>query len=249
MTFNRFTWLAALTLVCLGAMGWWLRQHRVSPLPRDPTTTAAPRPDQPGPPRRPPSPAAASDHGTANLAGSVPDSGTNFLQRLLAESNEMSEAVRAQIAPWLVANRTNAESLLAVQQAGGGQAYLLAALTNFPNDPRVLFGALTLDDSAEAKRARLDRFQAVAPDNSLADYLSARDHLQHARPEEAIRDLTAAAQKSHFQDYLTDAVQNCEEFYLAAGKSPLEARALACSTALLPLLAQLKALAVDLATL
>jgi hypothetical protein len=250
MRFHRLISLALLALLLVGVTAWLLRTQRATATRHDQLATTS----------QPPGRAAHSFHRLPRLATDAeqpateaseapPETATNFLQRLLAENATMSEAACAQIAPWLARNRTNAESLLAVRQAGGGQEYLLTALTNFPHDPRVLFGALALNDSAEAQRERFDRFKAAAPENALVDYLSARDHLKHGRPAEALSDLTAAAQKSHFQEYLLDAMQNCEEFHLAAGKSPLEAKALACSTALLPHLAQLKGLAGDLATL
>ena len=58
-----------------------------------------------------------------------------------------------------------------------------------------------------------------------------------------------AARKSRFDDYMVDAVQGAEELYLDAGKSLAEAKALAANGALLPHLAQLKALAQDMAGL
>jgi hypothetical protein len=173
---------------------------------------------------------------------------TNWVQRLLSEGPP-EPLPRESIERWLQANHTNAESLLAARQAGAGREYLYQALTNYPNDPRVLFSALSLDDSAAAKRERLERFKAAAPENALVDYLSAREHLKSGQPEKAMQDLLAASQKTGFQDYMLDAIQNCEELYLSAGKSPAEAKALGCSSALLPHLSQLKGLAQDMAAL
>ena len=150
---------------------------------------------------------------------------------------------------WLASGHTNAEDLLAARQAGGGTEFLRLALTNFPSDPRVLVASMALNDGPEANRERLDRFKAAAPDNAMADYLSARDHLKNGRPDAAVADLLAASGKSSFNDYVVDAMQNAEELYLQSGKSPVEAKALGTSTALLPALAQFKGLAQDMAAL
>lgn len=148
---------------------------------------------------------------------------------------------------WMASGRTNAEDFLAARQAGGGREFLLKALERFPNDPRVLLAAVGLDDGPDAQRERLDRFKNAAPDNALADYLSARDHFQAGRSEQAVADLIAASGKGQFADYLVDAIQNTEELLLQAGKSPTEAKALAASSALLPQMAQLKGLAQNIA--
>jgi hypothetical protein len=109
--------------------------------------------------------------------------------------------------------------------------------------------ATALIDGPERQRERLDRFKAAAPDNALAYYLSARDHLKNNRPEQALADLESAATRPRFDDYVLDSMQNTEELYLQAGRSPAEAKALGTSTALLPHLVQLKGLAQDMATL
>lgn len=186
---------------------------------------------------------------TATNGTPPPVSITNWLLCLLTNGGEFPKLPREVIDRWLASGRTNAEDLLAARQAGGGLEFLRMALTNFPNDPRVLFAASALDDASEERRARLDRFKAAAPDNALADYLSARDHLKGGRTEEGLADLLAASGKKGFQDYSLDAVQNSEELYLQAGKSPAEAKVLGATSALLPHLAQLKSLAQEMAGL
>ncbi len=177
--------------------------------------------------------------------------GTNSWRRLLDENAEPEPLPREIIVRWLQLNGTNATSLLAARQAGGGREFLLQALTNFPNDPRVLFAALSFSkvDPPEVVRERLERFKQAAPDSALPNYLSARQQLQAGNPEEALKELTAAAQKNGFQDYVVDAIQNTEELYLAAGKSPVEAKIQGGGSALLPHLAELKDLAKDMAVM
>jgi hypothetical protein len=150
---------------------------------------------------------------------------------------------------WLDKGRTNAADLLAIRQVGGGEQYLRMALTNFPNDPRVLMAAVALNDGPDAQRERLDRFKKTAPDNALADYLSARDHLKKGNTEQAVADLLSASAKTRFEDYTAEAMQTAEELYLDAGRSPAEAKLLGSSSTYLPHLAQLKGLAQDMAAL
>ena len=185
----------------------------------------------------------------ADVASSpAPTATNNWLMRLLS-TNAVTSLPREAIDRWLASGHTNAEDLLAARQAGGGTEYLRLALTNFPNDPRVLLASMALKDDEATTRDRLDRFKAAAPENSMADYLSARDHLKNGRPDEAIADLLAASGKTRFNDYTLDAMQNAEDLYLQSGKSPVEAKALGTSTVLLPALAQFRGLAQDMAAL
>lgn len=156
---------------------------------------------------------------------------------------------REALERWLESGRTNAADLLAARQAGGGSEYLRRALEAFPDDPRVLIQATVLEDPPEVMRQRLDRLKAVAPDNSLADYLSAKDHLKNGRIEEGLADLRAASGKKGFQDYSMEAALNGEELYLQSGASAVEAKAMGTSTVLLPQLTELKELAVQMANL
>lgn len=193
-------------------------------------------------------PGAASDDSLSAPKASAVVS-NHWLQALLAENGEIPALPPEAIARWLALNGTNAAALLAARQAGGGRTHLYEALTNFPNDPRVLFAASGLEDGSITRRELLDRFKSVAPENALPDYLSARDHFKAGRTEEALADLASASAKSRFDDYTLDAIQNTEDLYLQAGKSPAEAKALAATSTLLPHLAQFKGLAQEMGAL
>jgi hypothetical protein len=173
---------------------------------------------------------------------------TNRLAGLLEEGQEIEVAPEV-IARWLAINKTNAGGLLAAAQVGHDRSLYLTALTNFPNDPRVLFAVAGPDRLPEQRRELLDRLQAAAPENALADYLSARDHMKNGRTMEALDDLVEATGKTRFNDYTLEDLQNREDLLLQAGKSPAEAKALATSSTLLPHLSQMKALAQDMAGL
>jgi hypothetical protein len=173
----------------------------------------------------------------------------DWREQLFSLDMDARAVPREVLDAWLASGRTNAPDLLAMRQVGGGAEFLRLALTNFPSDPRVLMAAVALDDGPQARRERLDRLKAAAPDNALADYLSARDHLKQGRTDAAFADLAAASGKARFDDYVLEAMVSAEELYLQDGRSPAEAKALGTSGALMPHLAQLKGLAVDLAEL
>jgi hypothetical protein len=174
---------------------------------------------------------------------------TNIFAALFDANDEVPLIPEEVVNRWLAAGRTNAADLLAIRQVNGDRKFLLQALTNFPGDPRVLVAATMLKDDPEAARARLDQLKRSAPNNPLADYLSARDHLKHGRTEAALADLAAAAGKSGFDDYALDANLGAEELYLAAGYSPGEAKAYGTANTLYPHLAPLKGLAQKLSEL
>jgi hypothetical protein len=167
----------------------------------------------------------------------------------LVDGEEPVKLTRDEIDRWLALNKTNAASLLAAAQLGRDRSLYLTALTNFPNDPRVLFAVAGPDRLPEMRRELLDRFKTAAPDNALADYLSARDHLKNGEPAQALQDLLSASTKNRFDDYTLEDMQTREDLLLQAGKSPAEAKAVAVSNTLLPHLSQMKGLAQDMAEL
>ena len=146
-----------------------------------------------------------------------------------------------QLAEYLRQYGTNVETLLATQN----KDYIKLAAELFPNDPRVQYAVLTRDLFPEARREWLDRFKESAPDNAMANYLSAREHLRAGDREQGLKDLADAAGKPHFNDYTLEQVQNMEDAQLSAGRSVVEAKIAAGSELLLPQLAMFKGLAQD----
>lgn len=174
---------------------------------------------------------------------------TNIFAALFDPGAEIPRIPEEMVQRWIAAGRTNAADLLAIQQVSGDRKFLLQALSNFPGDPRVLVAATVLKDDPEGARARLDQLKRSAPNNPLADYLSAQNHLKNGRPEAAFADLAAAAGKTAFDDYSLDANLGAEELYLAAGFSPGEAKAFGTANTLYPHLWPLKDMARQLAEL
>jgi len=163
---------------------------------------------------------------------------SNHFQRLAAGELDL-QLDREQLAEYLRQFGTNAETLLATQD----KDYIRLAAELFPNDPRVQYAVITRDIFPEAKREWLDRFKQSAPDNAMANYLSAREHLKAGDREQGLQDLADAATKTHFNDYTTEQVQNMEDAQLSAGRSLVEAKMAAGSELLLPQLAMFKSLA------
>jgi hypothetical protein len=64
-------------------------------------------------------------------------------------------------------------------------------------------------------------------DNALANYLAALQAFRSGQADQAVQELVAASGKARIEDYSTDAIQNMEEAYRAAGYSEAEAKAAA----------------------
>jgi hypothetical protein len=172
---------------------------------------------------------------------------SNWIEQL-ASGKKLSHR---QIAPFLQAKQRNAESLIAAAQATGDLDLLREALEKYPHDPRVNFTAcFAFKDKVlpGERRQRLDALKQSAPDNALANYLSAQDYLKSGQTDQAVQELVAASGKPLFQDYYSGFVQNIEDAYRAAGFSTLESVTLAYGQPL-PHLAELKGLGDNLTKL
>jgi len=166
---------------------------------------------------------------------------TNLLVRLL-KGEDMPRLTSEQVESYLATNRRSAASLLAAYQATGDKRWLQEAKEIYPTNAAVALSALSKDDSPEERRQWLDALKRAAPDNALADYLSANDYLKAGRTDDAVRELEAAYSKPKLEDYFVGRVQNAEEAYRAAGYSEAEAKGAAMMTVILPQFVQLKEL-------
>lgn len=195
---------------------------------------STPTPRLPAPPMK----AAASP------AGPIEDvQSTNSLARL---RETMVKLTAAQVESYLKANRRDAASLLAAFRATGDQALLQEAMQKYPHDPQVDFEAVfTKNASPEERRQWLDAFEQAAPENALANYLSALDYFKAGQTDQAVQELIAASGKPQFQDYRLEAAQDDEEAYLAAGYSVAEAKMLAVAQLPLPQFQPLREMARD----
>jgi hypothetical protein len=98
-------------------------------------------------------------------------------------------------------------------------------MQKYPDDPQVAFeAALRKDASPEETRQWLDSLKKSAPDNPLANYLSAFNYFNMGQPDLAVQELVAASGKSRFQDYSVDRLIADEEAYRSAGYPEAETR-------------------------
>ena len=158
----------------------------------------------------------------------------------------------SQVAPYLEAKQRSAESLLAASCVTGDPACLQEAVAKFPNDARVNLAAhyaFKKESSPEERRQRLDAFEQLAPDNALANYLSAQDYFKAGQTDRAVQEIVAAFGKPEFQDYSGDFMAGAEEAYQAAGLSIVEAKTLAMCAPPLPHMADLRGLGQSLGEL
>jgi RNA polymerase sigma factor (sigma-70 family) len=213
-------------------------KHEVQALQQQLVTAARP----PRPPPRLPAPRLAAAPSTEMPAVEQPF--TNLLALLM--HSDPPKLSRAQVEPFLQANRRSAASLLAAFRTTGDAALLQEAVEKHPTSGPVNFSAIFESQTPEERRLRLDLFKQAAPENALANYLSAQEYLKSGQTDAAVKELADAQGKTGFQDYTQEFAQNMEESYRAAGFSQVEAKVRAAFWVPLPHLAELKGLAQNL---
>ncbi len=174
---------------------------------------------------------------------------TNLIAKLLKDG-KAPMLTHEQVEAYLKANGRNAANLLAAFQASGDPTLLKEAMDKYPNDPQVDFrAAMDKDLSPEQQRQWLNTFEQSAPDNALANYLSALNYFQSGQNDLAVQELNAAAGKSQFQDYFQNSQETLEEAYLAAGYSVADAEMIGSTQVQIPQLSALKQLGQNMVSL
>jgi RNA polymerase sigma factor (sigma-70 family) len=177
-------------------------------------------------------------------------SATNLMAQLLKNHGNNPRLTQQQAEKFLKANGRNAANLIAAFEASGDPALLQEAMQKFPKDPQVDFmAAMDKNLSSDQQRQWLNAFEASAPNNPLANYLSALNYFSSGQNNQAVQELNAAAGKSQYQDYTVEAVQSMEEAYLNAGYSVGQAEVLSQVDSQLPQLTALKQLGQNMITL
>ena len=126
---------------------------------------------------------------------------------------------------------------------------LKEAMEKYPNDPQVAIAAVFDKDLSPAEQRQwLSAFEKSAPDNALANYLSAYNYFNAGQIDQGIQEMTASAGKA-IDEYTSDQAQEAEEAYLSAGYSAAEAERIGDSWMELPQLYQVKHLGMDLVDL
>lgn len=183
---------------------------------------------------------------TVATSNGSPSSELQFTNLYSRFTNGAPKLTAAQVEAYVKANRTNAASLLAAFRTSGDLALLKEAMIKYPNDPQVAFEAV-FDErlSPEEQRQWLDAFEKSAPNNALANYLSALNYFKASQADQAVQELLAADGKG-FDDYTLQRAQDNEEAYLSAGYSAAEAARLSDDWLTVPQLAPLKQLGLHL---
>ncbi len=186
---------------------------------------------RPRTPRLPAPPMLVTNLPSALATEDLQPTNTNLYARF---KDKQPKLTPEQVESYLKANRRNAASLLAAYRTTGDPALLKEAMEKYPNDPQVAFEAVFDKDlSPEQHRQWLNIFAQAAPDNALANYLSALDYFKAGQTDQAVQELAAASGKQQFQ-YSLDRYQDDEEAYLAAGYSLAEAKVLASRGLVVP---------------
>lgn len=164
-------------------------------------------------------------------------------------NGDTPRVTREQLEPFLVKNQRSAEALLGALRASGDEELLKEAKERFPNDPRVQFAAAFKTAVSGERQHWLEKLKQSDPENALANYLLAGQHLKAGRVEEALQEITAASSRPRVDNYLIDFMQNTEEAYRAGGFTEAEAKVAAGTSALLPEQTWLKQAGVELVEL
>lgn len=168
---------------------------------------------------------------------------TNLIAQLV-HGGEVPRLTLEQLKRFLDENHRNAASLLSAYRTSGDPALLQEAMEKYPGDPAVAFEAAFKKDASPAERREwLEAFKKAAPENPMANYLSALDYFKSGGTDQAVQELIAASGRQGFTDYTGERILTDEEAYRAAGYPEAEAKMAANWGVTLPQLAQLKALA------
>ena len=174
---------------------------------------------------------------------------TNLYSRLYDRlKDKQVKLTPEQVEAYLRANGRNATTLLAAFRTSGDAALLKEAVEKYPNDPQVNFEAVARnlmhakDVSPAEQRQSLDAFEKAAPDNALANYLSAANYFKAGQIDQGVQELAAASTKS-LDDYSSSRAENDVEAFMAAGYPMADASVLGTSQLTLPQLAPLKQMA------
>ena len=150
---------------------------------------------------------------------------------------------RKQVESYLEQNGRSGSNLIAAFVATYDPALLQEALKTSPTDPMIHLvnycSALLGGGSPEQRRQGLDGFKQAAPDNPLANYLSAYEYFHAEQPDQAVQELQDAYGKRTIEDYRLGLFGDLEKMYRDAGYSAGDASSIAAATPI-PFLSLLK---------
>src|SRR6266850_381847 len=101
-----------------------------------------------------------------------------------------------EIAIYLARNQTNALSLVTAFQATTDREFLRQAAAAFPDDPLVQAKVLMHNLYPEERQQWIDALKKSSPENSLPNFLAARDMMDQANATGALAEIASAANKN-----------------------------------------------------
>ncbi|MBI3881346.1 MAG: hypothetical protein HY301_14940 [Verrucomicrobia bacterium] len=182
---------------------------------------------------------------------SEPDdpTGENYWKLMEVDENGLPRLKREVADAYLAKKDRNSESLLAVFKARRDPAYLKEAAQKFPADRSVQLAVILSDEFKGERRQWLERFKESSPDNPLATYLSAREHLQSGRTEEALQDLVAGSGRHSFDDLTMQGMLRAEELYVSVDFTSPMAKTMAMADGMNPMFTELRGLSREMTNL
>ena len=127
-------------------------------------------------------------------------SGTNAPFNMQELVDNPPTTTTAQLQGYLKAHGRDATSLLAAYEVTHDRALLAEAMQKYPSDRKVDFeAAINPDLPSEERRQWLSAFEKSAPDNALANYLSALDYFKAGQSGQALQEIVTASGKQGFQ--------------------------------------------------
>lgn len=144
-----------------------------------------------------------------------------------SQGGKAPEISAERINAYLENNRRSASSLLAASRVANNIEFLREAAKAAPGDRNVQLELAVRGVTPEEKREALDCYRKLEPNNSYGDYLAALLDFQQGRTEEAIANLELADKHTQYEVPRAETRQPCEDLYLSAGLTPVEAKAAA----------------------
>lgn len=144
-----------------------------------------------------------------------------------SKAGKPPEISAEQINAYLENNRRSPSALLAASRVANNIEFLREAAKAAPGDRNVQLELAVRGLTPDEKREALNRYRELDPNNSYADYLAALLDFQQGRTEDAIANLDAADKHAEYRTPAAEMRQPCEDLYLSAGLTPVEAKAAA----------------------
>jgi hypothetical protein len=179
------------------------------------------------------------------------DSTNDSTQPVTGAQTETNQLTREEINTYLEQKNRSADSLITAYRLTRDSNFLSEAAGRYPNDPRVQFEILGANLFPQDRWHSLEAFKQNAPDNSLPNYLAAREYFKAGQLEKALGEFTEARDKSALDMYWLGGIQGVAEAYVSAGFAPGDAYfvGLASSGTQLTTLSEIRNLSSDLASL